>query len=154
MGTVTITMLRITKREQSAFLQMAEQHFRELNPDFVPQQDWKEHYFERVSSNPRVFADWVLADGKRVGFVLYGLEEHRFLPRLTGMIYELYILPEFRRMGIAKECARHAISQLQTYSPSKIQLEVMDGNKAAEALWRSLGFERVSSRLVLKSVAN
>lgn len=154
MQTFTVRTLRITKADRSLFLQMAEQHFRELNPDFVPQQDWKEHYFERVSSNPRVFADWVQADGNRVGFVLYGLEEHRFLPRLTGMIYELYILPEFRRMGIARDCARQAISQLQTYSPSKIQLEVMDGNKAAEALWRSLGFERVSSRLVLKRLAS
>jgi ribosomal protein S18 acetylase RimI-like enzyme len=151
MQPVTVSLLRITKSDRSPFLQMAEQHFRDLNPNFVPHQDWKENYFERVSENPRVFADWVLADGKRAGFVLFGLEEHRFLPRLTGMIYELYILPEFRRMGIAKDCARKAIRQLQDHSPSKIQLEVMDGNKAAEALWHSLGFERVSSRLVLKT---
>jgi ribosomal protein S18 acetylase RimI-like enzyme len=147
---MTVTMLAITSSEREAFVQMAEDHFRGLNPAFSPQDDWKEHYFERILSNSRMFVRWIMLDSRRTGFLLYGLEEHRFLPRLTGIIYELYVLPEFRRQGLARKCALLAIRDLETHAPSKIQLEVMVGNDGAIALWRSLGFEKVSERLVLR----
>lgn len=144
-------MSAIARDDREEFMRMAEQHFRELNSAFKPQEDWKRQYFEAVVSKPQIFARWISLDSRRAGFMLYGLEEHRFLSRLTGMIYELYILPEFRRKGLAQQAAVRAIRELQAHSPSKIQLEVMLGNKGAEALWRSLGFETVSERLVLKS---
>jgi ribosomal protein S18 acetylase RimI-like enzyme len=56
-------------------------------------------------------------------------------------------------MGVARNCALQAIRELELHAPSKIQLEVMEGNEGAEALWRSLGFEKVSERLVLKKKA-
>lgn len=146
-----LTMTAITRDDREEFMRMAEQHFRGLNSAFEPQEDWKRHYFEAVLSKPRIFARWIRLDSRRAGFMLYGLEEHRFLPRLTGMIYELFILPEFRRKGLAQQAAVQAIHELQAHSPSKIQLEVMLGNKGAEALWKTLGFEAVSERLVLKS---
>jgi ribosomal protein S18 acetylase RimI-like enzyme len=39
---------------------------------------------------------------------------------------------------------------MQLHSPSKIQLEVTEGNEPAVAFWRSLGFERVTQRFVLQ----
>jgi ribosomal protein S18 acetylase RimI-like enzyme len=147
---MSITMVKITREDRGPFLQMAALHFRELNPNFSPADDWRNHYFESILTRPRLFARWIVVKGKCAGFILFGLEDHRFLPRLTGMIYELFIMPEFRRRGVARSCAGQAIEELQAHSPSKIQLEVMDGNKAAEALWNSLGFERVSIRMVKK----
>jgi ribosomal protein S18 acetylase RimI-like enzyme len=144
-----ISLSAISQDDRQAFLEMAEQHFRGLNPAFSPHEDWKNHYFENILNNPRIFARWILFQDERAGFVLYGLEAHKFLPRLTGMIYELYVAPEFRRKGIARACAAQVIEDLQTHSPSKIELEVMRGNIAAEALWRSLGFETVSTRMVM-----
>lgn len=143
-------MAAITSADREAFLLMAEKHFQGLNPAFVPEDDWKQHYFERILSRPGMFVRWIVCDSQRAGFILYGLEEHRFLPRMTGMIYELYVLPEFRRKGIARDSAVLAIQELQTSTPSKIQLEVMQGNAGALALWQSLGFEKVSERFVLK----
>lgn len=143
-------MTAITRADREAFLEMAERHFRELNPDFVPHSDWKAQYFESILSRQQLFARWIMCDSKRAGFILYGLEDHKFLPRLTGMIYELYVLPEFRRRGIARECAVQAIRELRSHNPSKVQLEVVEGNEAAKALWNSLGFQKVSERFVLK----
>jgi ribosomal protein S18 acetylase RimI-like enzyme len=139
----------VTASDRDAFLAMAERLFRGLNPNFVPQADWKESYFKNILGNARLSLRWIVADEKRAGFVLFGLEAHRFLPRFNGMIYELYIEPEFRRRGIAQIVAREAIQELQSKSPSKIQLEVMEGNRAAAALWESLGFRKVSERYVL-----
>jgi len=144
-------MAAISPADRQAFLQIAEQHFRELKPEFVPHEDWKRCYFEGILGNARMFARWIVCDRQRAGFIVFGLEDHRFLPRLTGMIWELYVLPEFRRMGVARSCAIQAIRELESHAPSKIQLEVVEGNTGADALWRSLGFEKVSERLVLKT---
>jgi len=144
-----LIMLPILPGEREDFLRMAVDHFSELNPAFVPHDDWKEQYFPAILSNRRYFLRWILCDEERAGFILYGLEDHRFLPRKTGAIYELYIRPEFRRRGLAKACALEAIRELWTYSPSKIQLEVVEGRTGAAALWKSLGFQKVTERFVL-----
>jgi ribosomal protein S18 acetylase RimI-like enzyme len=145
-----VTLQTISPADRDAFLEMAGRHFRELNPDFVPQEDWKQHYFDRIQGNPRLSLRWVLADGHPAGFILFGTEDHAFLPRRSGIVYELYIAPEFRRRGIARACAQQAIDELQSQAPSKVQLEIMENNRGAAALWSSLGFEKVSERWVLR----
>jgi ribosomal protein S18 acetylase RimI-like enzyme len=144
---VGIFPIAISERDE--FLRMAVKHFSELNASFVPQDDWKEHYFAGIQANPQYFLRWVVYDEKRAGFILFGLEKHRFLPRMTGAIYELYVLPEFRRHGVGKACAMEAIRELWAHDPSKIQLEVIEGREAAAALWKSLGFQKVTDRYVL-----
>ncbi|MGA8493605.1 MAG: UDP-2,4-diacetamido-2,4,6-trideoxy-beta-L-altropyranose hydrolase [Terriglobales bacterium] len=144
-----LCMSPIQPNERDDFLNMAEKHFRELNPIFTPAPDWKNSYFENITKNPGHSLRWIVAGAQRVGFILFGVEEHRFLPRLTGAIYELYIAPEHRRKGIARLCARQVIDELWRSCPSKIQLEVIEGNDGAAELWRSLGFQKVTERFVL-----
>ena len=95
-----VGMRPIASSEQDKFLRMAVKHFSEMNPSFVPQDDWKEHYFPTIMANPRYVLRWIVCDEKRAGFILFGLEKHRFLPRTTGVIHEVYVLPEFRRRGV------------------------------------------------------
>jgi len=144
-----VKMFPIASSERDEFLRMAVKHFCEVNPSFVPHDDWKEHYFEGIIANPQYFLRWIICDEKRAGFILFGLEKHRFLPRMTGAIYEFHVLPEFRRRGVATACATEAIRELWTHAPSKIQLEVIEGRTAAAALWESLGFQKVTDRYVL-----
>lgn len=141
----------VAAEEKAAFLEMAERHFKELNPEFVPMEDWRRHYFESIQANERMSLQWIALDGKRAGFILFGFESHRFLPRKTGMIYELYVAPEYRRHGVGEAAARLAVEFLHQRHASKIQLEVMDGNAKAAALWKKLGFAKVSERFVLGS---
>lgn len=136
-------------RDKGEFMEMALRHFCELNPDFDPSPDWRSQYFEGIQSNPDRSLRWILADGVRAGFILYGIEPHRFLQRLTGAIYELYVLPGSRQKGIARNAAQLAIAELRSAHPSKIQLEIMEGNMAALNLWKSLGFTKVSERFTL-----
>lgn len=142
-------MIPVEPDQRQDFLKMAEKHFRELNPTFTPAQDWQSSYFENIMNNPRRSLRWIVSGGQRVGFVLFGVEEHRFLPRLTGAIYEVYVVPEQRRKGIARACAKQVIDELWRSSPSKIQLEVIQGNAGAAELWRSLGFQKATERFVL-----
>ena len=144
-----VAMVSVCSTERSEFLEMARAHFRELNPSFVPQDDWERCYFETIMANPDMFARWIVVESKRIGFILFGLEGHRFLPRRTGAIYEVYLAPGRRRHGIGRQVALQAIEEMRLHSPSKIQLEVTEGNEPASGFWRSLGFERVTERFVL-----
>jgi len=107
-------METVSATDRDAFLAMAERLFRGLNPSFVPQADWKQSYFENIVGNARLSLRWIVVDENRAGFVLFGLEAHRFLPRVNGMIYEVYVEPEFRRRGIAQIVAHQAIRELQS----------------------------------------
>lgn len=143
-------MIPVIRSEQDAFLRMAVKHFSELNPTFKPDPAWERDYFETILAKSQIFLRWIVTDALRVGFILYGIENHRFLPRKTGAIFELYVEPEFRRRGIARECALRAISDLLDLGSSKVELEVIQGNYQASALWVSLGFQRVTERYVLR----
>ena len=79
------------------------------------------------------------------------MENHRFLPRKTGMVYELHIIPAYRKRGIGKAVAMRAVEELQALKVSKIQLEVIAGNGKAVALWEKLGFHKVAERFVLQN---
>jgi len=112
---VNLKMEAVSSLDREGFMSMAERHFRELNPAFEPDADWKESYFENVLRNQRLFLRWI------------------------------------RRQGVARMCAAAAIGELQTHRPSKVQLEIVTGNTAAEGLWKSLGFEKASERWILKT---
>ena len=94
-----VELVAVEAAERDAFMQVAERHFRGLSSTFVPQEDWKRSYFENILARPEYFLRWILCAGERSGFILYGLEPHRFLPRKTGVIYELYVDPGKRRKG-------------------------------------------------------
>lgn len=146
----TVRLEPVSQLDRESFLDMAVNHFRELNASFVPQADWEEHYFASILATPHIFLRWIVVEGKRSGFILFGLENHRFLPRKIGNIYEVYVEPKSRRQGLARYCALQAVRELEAYSPSRVQLEIMAGNIAAAALWKSLGFTKVSERWVLE----
>ena len=144
-----LSLVPIETQERGEFLAMAERHFRELNPTFTPAHDWRNSYFETIKESPKYSLRWIVVDGQHAGFIIFGVEEHRFLPRQSGAIYELYVVPGQRKKGIARACAEQVIDELRKLSISKIHLEVMEGNLAASKLWVSLGFRKVSERLVL-----
>jgi len=128
---------------------MAEENFRELNASFVPHADWVETFFDNILDNRDKILSWLLLDGEKIGFILFGLESHPFLPRKNGVVYELYVVPKHRRKGIARDAAKMAIAEMKLLRPSKIQLEVAVGNKKAAELWKSLGFKRATERYIL-----
>jgi ribosomal protein S18 acetylase RimI-like enzyme len=142
----------VSESEEPEFLAMAEGYFTELNPGFIALDDWRASYFSRIKTTPDTCLLWIQCDGRRAGFVLYGLEKHRFLPRTTGCVYEFYILPQFRRSGIGRQAGEAVVQLLRRSSPSKIQLEVASGNASAAEFWQELGFRKVAERYVLNEV--
>ena len=149
-----VRMVPISQSERDQFLAMAVQYFSELNESFTPDRDWEQHYFETILARTNVFLRWIVSGGERAGFILFGIETHRFQPRKSGTVYELYVTPGFRGRGIARACAAQAITELWELGPSKIELEVVEGNAKALGLWKSIGFCKASERFVLRDRAS
>lgn len=80
-------------------------------------------------------------EGKPVGY-LSGV----FLGRTLGL-EEVAVLPELRRMGLGRALV---VQALVRESPRSAVLSVSEDNRAARALYKSLGFTQTARRLVLE----
>jgi ribosomal protein S18 acetylase RimI-like enzyme len=67
-----------------------------------------------------------------------------FLGRTLG-IEEVAVLPEFRRMGVARALVAHALGRCES-----AVLSVSESNKPARALYRSFGFTQTVRRVVME----
>lgn len=145
-----IQLQTIGSEESAEFLAMAQIYFRELNPAFVARADWTANFFDSILKNDSMSACWILSAGEKAGFVVFGVEPHRYLPRTTGVVYEMFVAPEFRRRQTARQAAVQAIEILKKRGVSKLQLEVVEGNAAAANFWQNLGFTKVAGRFILQ----
>jgi ribosomal protein S18 acetylase RimI-like enzyme len=142
------TLVPVVSEDRDSFMEMAITYFKEATPGFEPQEDFKKYFFPGMFK-PNIFCDWVVRNGKRVGFVIFGVEDHLFLPRKTGFFYAFYIVPEARKGSVAPLVMQECCRVLDTFHPSKIQLEVIEGNEEAHRIWTWMGFRRVSSKYFL-----
>src|SRR4051794_235197 len=69
---------------------------------------------------------------------------------MVGIISEVYVIPEYRRKGIARQLCIEGIKNLKERGHHKVQLYVFAGN-CAKQLYQKLGFHEVS-RLMEKNI--
>ncbi|WP_053360793.1 GNAT family N-acetyltransferase [Bacillus sp. FJAT-27251] len=62
---------------------------------------------------------------------------------MVGVITEVYVLPDYRRSGIARQLCIKGMNALQEQGHHKVQLNVFAGNDAKQ-LYHKLGFHEVS----------
>lgn len=81
------------------------------------------------------------------GWVGLGTTFDTYQDKQTGFLYEIYVLPAYRKRGIAKKLCQEAIQHLEKYGYRTIELNVFAGNEKARNLCKSLGFTEVSTIL-------
>jgi ribosomal protein S18 acetylase RimI-like enzyme len=64
----------------------------------------------------------------------------RIKRRHTAEIVSLYVMPEFRGQGVARELMQALLDRARTAGLSVVTLTVTAGNEAARALYLALGF--------------
>jgi len=84
--------------------------------------------------------------GKIIGFVIATIEGTIPVYRLseTGYIHDMWVDPEYRNEGVARQMTMLAIKKFREKGVKQIRLETANANDAARALFSSCGF-RVSS---------
>ncbi|MGI9524816.1 MAG: GNAT family N-acetyltransferase [Hyphomicrobiaceae bacterium] len=102
---------------------------------------WRSDDIMPLLSDPGVLA-WVSSyQGAHVGFGVF-----RTVARDEAEILTLGVLPNFRRLGIARRILHHARRELKARHCERLYLEVDAGNVAAIKLYEGSGFEVVASR--------
>ena len=99
--------------------------------------------FERIMrGDPFCSAYMIVYNGQSVGYGLVGITYSNEAGGLVVWLDELFILPEYRSLGLGKEF----FAYLESHAPQDtawIRLEIEPDNKRAEALYRKLGYERM-----------
>jgi ribosomal-protein-alanine N-acetyltransferase len=118
-----------------------------INRRCLPENYSASFYLEIYRNCPDAFVV-AEAQGRLVGYVMCRAESGfsdfvRMRPVRKGHIVSVAVIPEYRRLGIAKSLMSSAITALSTYECSEVFVEVRVTNEPAIQLYRKLGFEMV-----------
>ncbi|MGM9522359.1 MAG: GNAT family N-acetyltransferase [Oscillospiraceae bacterium] len=106
----------------------------------VPAQYFENTFNELMRSDTYTFGYILEQDGKTAGYALLSKSYSQEAGGIVLWVEELYILPEFRSMGLGKEF--FAFLEAEKYFGAKrVRLEVTKDNARAQALYKSLDFE-------------
>ena len=114
--------------------------WRELFPATAPHHAPEESVRRMVAHAPDLFFV-AEREGVVAGTVLAGWDGHR------GWIYSLGVRPDLQRSGIGSALLTHALEALRRRDCPKVNLQILDSNRAVIAFYRRHGFvveDRVS----------
>ena len=100
------------------------------------------HIAHTLRENPNEIVCIAELDGKTAGFCCAQLVSSICYSEKSGEITELYVEPFARRKGIASELIRLAERELIARGAVELKLLTGDNNLAAQALYKSLGYEQ------------
>lgn len=100
----------------------------------VPQNDPVVDIRKKVDHQPGLFFV-ALLDGRVVGSVMAGYEEHR------GWLNYLAVLPEYQGQGYGRKLVEKAIAELRKLGCLKVNLEVRKSNSSVIDFYIHLGFK-------------
>ncbi|MHC4841366.1 MAG: GNAT family N-acetyltransferase [Planctomycetota bacterium] len=138
----------------AAFRVLNFQTFRESVPENEPIDDaaFEAHYNYLVKQfapfDPLKNVVWVAdIEGDYVGHLWLGTQVDFFTKRSDPWIFDLSVLPEHRRKGIARKLHDTAIAHLKEQGHNRIALQVMTHNQGAAKLYAELGYQPRASSL-------
>ncbi|MCP2730355.1 GNAT family N-acetyltransferase [Limnofasciculus baicalensis] len=96
----------------------------------------KEHLFGAKPYGEAIIADY---GGKGVGFALFFHNYSTFLTKPGIYIEDIFVLPEFRRMGIGKAILKYIAELAVNRSCGRLEWSVLDWNQPAIAFYEEMG---------------
>ena len=96
----------------------------------------KEHLF-----GSRPYVEGVIADyaGQPVGFALFFHNYSTFLTQPGIYLEDIFVLPEYRRLGIGKAILTHLAQLAVERGCGRLEWSVLDWNEPAIAFYRRIG---------------
>ncbi|WP_391122254.1 GNAT family N-acetyltransferase [Psychrobacillus sp. L3] len=76
---------------------------------------------------------------KLKGWILVGAGKDQFTDKMNGVIYELFVIEEFRGNGVSKQLMKTAFDHLRKDGYSEVRLSAFAGNPAIK-LYEKMGF--------------
>ena len=98
------------------------------------------HLVAELAARPQIFSVLAFDDGAAVGLVNAIEGFSTFACRPLVNIHDVMVLPAFRGRGIAASMFDAVEAIARERGACRLTLEVLEGNRAARALYRKLGF--------------
>lgn len=83
--------------------------------------------------------------GKAIGFVQLYPSFSSVAMKRTWILNDLFVIPKSRQKGVAKALLDHCERYAQTTQAQAIRLATAVSNSSAKALYKSLGYQQMSS---------
>lgn len=83
------------------------------------------------------------------GWIGVGSTTDYLTGKMIGIIPEIYVLPVYRKKGIAEKLCVEAFNRLKAGGYKRVQLHVYAGNRV-KRLYQKLGFEEVSTLMEIR----
>ena len=99
-------------------------------------QELEKHLF---GDSPFIEAIVAVVEGKIVGFGLFFQNYSTFLTKPGIYLEDLFVLPEYRRRGIAKGILRYLVDLAIARDAGRVEWSVLDWNKSAIAFYEKIG---------------
>jgi ribosomal protein S18 acetylase RimI-like enzyme len=112
-----------------------------------------DHWLRQRATDPRsVFLVAEREPGKLVGFLIATIEEEIPIYRLQefGFIHDVWIEPDYRHEGLARQLTMLAIERFRAIGVAQIRLDTAAPNDAARALFASCGFRPSTTEMLLE----
>jgi len=108
--------------------------------------------FTQLLSDSLLGAVWIARrGGVPAGHVLLAVRFTMEHAGLSGYVDDLYVRPEFRRMGIGRQLLDAVVCECRTRDCRSLQVEVAGDNQAALALYAAFGLQPATDGRVLAS---
>ena len=128
----------------------------QLNPARYPFKPQAEPMYRRWlgerATDPRSAFFVAEREGNIVAFIVGGVEQEIPIYRLSeyGYLYDLWVEPEYRHEGIARQLVMLAIERYREIGVKQVRLEVSEGNTAAKALFLSCGLKPSTTEMLVE----
>lgn len=141
---------KITPADREAYLRMAHDFYHsEAVLHAVPDEYFVRAFNEMMRSEDNLLGLIFEADGQTAGYALLVNTWSQEAGGRAVWIDEIYVLPEFRGRGIAREF----FAELKQLAPAaRYRLEIEPDNARAEKLYNSVGFETLGYKQLVMDI--
>lgn len=147
--TIPITLLEAQSSDIDHLLQLIHDFYQHFDYPYIEAE--KRLTLESLLQNPtfgRIY--WVKMEDNRVGYVYLSYYFSLEFGGRTAFIDELFILPDYRGLGIGSRVIEQVEQQCRELQFQALHLESERKNTGATALYLKLGFRDYDRRLLTK----
>lgn len=141
---------KVTPQDKEMYLSLTEKFYQsDAVSHNIPLENRLNTWDEIMRSDEYADCYFVIKDGDVAGYMLLAYTFSQEAGGKTAWIEEIYILPEFRSMGLGNELFDFIKAEIEP-DCARLRLEVEADNNRAKKLYKSLGFKQLEYEQMIK----
>lgn len=141
---------KVTPQDKEMYLSLTEKFYQsDAVSHNIPLKSRLNTWDEIMRSDEYADCYFVIKDGDVAGYMLLAYTFSQEAGGKTAWIEEIYILPEFRSMGLGNELFDFIKAEIEP-DCARLRLEVEADNIRAKKLYKSLGFKQLEYEQMIR----